>query len=46
MHEVTIMTAVELQLNATYYSQHPALKLFFKKSQSAMGCCELFIRFR
>ena len=46
MHEVTIMTAVELHLNATYYAQFPALKLFFKKSQSVMGCCELFIRFR
>ena len=46
MHEVTIMTAVELHLNATYYAQLPALKLFFKKSQSIMGCCELFIRSR
>ena len=30
MHEVTIMTAVELHLNATYYAELPALKLFFK----------------
>ena len=44
-HELTIITAVELHLNATY-AQHPALKLFLKKFQSVTGCCELFICFR
>ena len=35
------MTAVELQLNATY-AQHPALKPVDEKSQSMM-CGKLFI---
>ena len=37
MHELRVMVAVELHVNATYYAQHPALKSVFEKSQSVMG---------
>ena len=37
VHELRVMAAVELHVNATYYSQHPALKSVSGKSQSVVG---------
>ena len=37
VHELTVMTTAELHLNATYYSQHPALKSVDQKNQSLRG---------
>ena len=37
VHELRVMAAVELHVNATYYAQHPALKPVYEKSQSVMG---------
>ena len=37
MHELRVMAAVELHVNATYYSQHPALKSVSGKSESVVG---------
>ena len=34
VHERRVITTVELHVNATYYAQHPALKLVYEKSQS------------
>ena len=31
------MASLELHVNATYYAQHPALKLIYGKSQSVIG---------
>ena len=32
VHELRVVAAVELHLNATYYAQHPALKAVYEKS--------------
>ena len=32
VHELRLVAAVELHLNATYYAQHPALKPVYEKS--------------
>ena len=37
VHEHTVMEAVELPVNATYYTRHPALKSVYEKSQLALG---------
>ena len=37
VHEHTVMEAVELPLNSTYYTRHPALKSVYEKSQLALG---------
>ena len=37
VHELRVMAAAELHVNATYYAQHPALKSVYEKSQSVMG---------
>ena len=37
VHELKVMAAVELHVNATYYIQHTALKSVYEKSQSIMG---------
>ena len=37
MHEHRVMEAVELPVNATYYTRHPALKSVYEKSQLALG---------
>ena len=37
MHELRVMAAVELHVNATYYAQHPALKSVYGKCQSVIG---------
>ena len=36
VHELRVMAAVELHVSATY-TQHPALKSVYKKSQSAVS---------
>ena len=36
-HELTVMEAIELHLNAIHYVPNPALKSVYKKSQSIMG---------
>ena len=35
--ELRVMAAVELHVNATYYTGHPALKSVYEKSKSVMG---------
>ena len=37
VHEIRVMAAVELHVNATFYAQHPALKSMYRKSQSLIG---------
>ena len=37
VHELRVMAAVDLHVNATYYAQHPALKLVYVKSQPVIG---------
>ena len=37
MHDLRVIAAVELHVNATYYAQHFALKSVYEKSQSVMG---------
>ena len=37
IHELRVMVAVELHVNAAYYAQHPELKSVYKNSQSVMG---------
>ena len=37
VHELKVMAAVELHVNATCYIQHTALKSVYEKSQSIMG---------
>ena len=32
VHELRVVAAVELHLNAPYYAQHPALKPVYEKS--------------
>ena len=36
MHELRVTAALELHVNATYYTQHPALKSVYEKSQSVI----------
>ena len=36
MHEIRVIAAIELHVNATYYVQHPALKSVYGKRQSVM----------
>ena len=36
VHELRVLTAVELHVNATY-TQHTALKLVYEKSQSVVS---------
>ena len=37
MHELRVIAAVELHVNATYYAQHPAMKLVYGKNQSVIA---------
>ena len=37
VHKLKVMTAVELHVNATYYTRNPLLKSVYEKSQSVMG---------
>ena len=37
VHELRVMAAAELHVNATYYAQHPALKSVYEKSQPVIG---------
>ena len=38
MHELWVMAAVELHINATYYVQYPALKSVYGKDKSVLLC--------
>ena len=37
MHELRVMAAVDLHVNATYYADHPALKSVYGKIQPVIG---------
>ena len=37
VHELRVMVAIDLHVNATYYAQHPALKSVYGKSQPVIG---------
>ena len=37
VHELLVMTPVELHVKATYYVQHPALKSIYGKGQSVIA---------
>ena len=37
MHELWVMSAVEQNVNAVYYAQHPALKSVYGKDQSVIA---------
>ena len=37
VHELRVMAAVELHVNATHYAQHPALKSAYGKIQPVTG---------
>ena len=43
--ELRVMAAIELQVNDTYYAQHPTLKSFYRKSQSVI-VIKLFFSYR
>ena len=38
VYELSLMAAVELHVNATYYAQTPALKSVYGKDQSVIAC--------
>ena len=37
VHEILVMAAVELHVNATYHAQHPALKSDYGKDESVLA---------
>ena len=37
VHEILVMAAVELHVNATYHAQHPALKSDYGKDESVIA---------
>ena len=45
VHKLRVMAAVELDVNGTYYAQHPTLESVYGKGQSVIGG-QLFSSYR